>query len=770
MVLSYGQNKTKYDLSPHSLAKSSALKTVSSEDSKELKDSLVSATMIDEGYFTIGTNKGLSNSKWDDNCQITYGHPYALTSFPVFSVDGNWFKPEDYFTFPQVLSANKTVDTLFITSGNNNKISFSFYLINNGSGEIKLIEKIINIDTASHKISLGLFFDPALGKWGDGKLEIANSFIENSSQYLDSQVPSNFSIWEKETGNKGIGIDLNFNNSIPNNFLAANWNETHSVLAPDFGSNLTQSLYDLYLKFYWNEKSLSPNQSTESEVTIKLKQPDFSSPLFVRWDLPNFLDMSNNVMFPKNFATYLDVNSQSNSGSNYQLSISTGSDLTSTLSNPTITTDGTGETFKLVNFNAHDIYENKVIDVSAKITDGTNTIDEIHRNVFIPGTPVSDTGLVVSVDTIMTSNYPTVGAIFNVKMKANDYYITNLNSDNIFLYDNQNRINQFNLMKDTTGGVDAVDIVFALDVTGSMGNVINAVKNNILEFADTLTTKGVDYRLGMVTFLDQVENIYPFTNDASYFQSLVAQQYAHGGDDAPENSLQALMDASQYDFRPSAKHIVIWITDINYHEADNITQLTKQVVIDSLLTKDITVDAVGTITYKQGSYDPIIIPTGGNYYNINGNFRDIFLDISNLKQTNKYLLSFQVLNASEVQHNITIDIKYAGLGGNTVFQFDKGSQQKIENYLSFYPNPFNPEITFNVQKRDYKNGSLRIYNLLGQCVRSINLGQNNFDHIVWNARNNHGEIVSTGFYIVQLVLHDNAGKQYSESAKIMYLK
>ncbi len=69
------------------------------------------------------------------------------------------------------------------------------------------------------------------------------------------------------------------------------------------------------------------------------------------------------------------------------------------------------------------------------------------------------------------------------------------------------KIENFTLAKDTSGGTNKADIIFVLDVTGSMTNEINGVKENIVEFADSLSAQGIDFRLGMVTFLDEVENI-----------------------------------------------------------------------------------------------------------------------------------------------------------------------------------------------------------------------------------------------------------------------
>jgi len=50
-------------------------------------------TLMKGGFFTIGTNQGISDSLFDDQCQITYGHPFAISSNPLITVDGYQYKP-----------------------------------------------------------------------------------------------------------------------------------------------------------------------------------------------------------------------------------------------------------------------------------------------------------------------------------------------------------------------------------------------------------------------------------------------------------------------------------------------------------------------------------------------------------------------------------------------------------------------------------------------------------------------------------------------------
>ena len=62
---------------------------------KMLQRQISEMTLIQGGYFTIGTNEGHSGMPIDDHCGITFGHPFALTSYPLIAVDGQWRKPVD---------------------------------------------------------------------------------------------------------------------------------------------------------------------------------------------------------------------------------------------------------------------------------------------------------------------------------------------------------------------------------------------------------------------------------------------------------------------------------------------------------------------------------------------------------------------------------------------------------------------------------------------------------------------------------------------------
>jgi len=91
-----------------------------------------------------------------------------------------------------------------------------------------------------------------------------------------------------------------------------------------------------------------------------------------------------------------------------------------------------------------------------------------------------------------------------------------------------------------------IDVVFALDTTGSMSDEIQTVKEKIKSMADEIRkgTPRPDVRFGLVIFRDKgdsyVVKSYPFTRDIQSFSSLIGTVSAGGGGDTPESVNEAL--------------------------------------------------------------------------------------------------------------------------------------------------------------------------------------------------------------------------------------
>lgn len=115
-----------------------------------------------------------------------------------------------------------------------------------------------------------------------------------------------------------------------------------------------------------------------------------------------------------------------------------------------------------------------------------------------------------------------------------------------------------------------VDVLFALDRTGSMGNELSGLKESIQSFAAEFAARSLEARIGLLTFGDRSCGEEPevlrihgetFTQDMEAFRNGVAALSIDGGGDEPESSMDALSLASQSPFAPDAIKVVILITD-----------------------------------------------------------------------------------------------------------------------------------------------------------------------------------------------------------------
>ena len=76
-----------------------------------------------------------------------------------------------------------------------------------------------------------------------------------------------------------------------------------------------------------------------------------------------------------------------------------------------------------------------------------------------------------------------------------------------------------------------------------------------------------------------------------------------------------------------------------------------------------------------------------------------------------------------------------------------------------YPNPFNPTTTINYQINTAGDVKLVVYNLLGQEIRTLVNASNSAAgaySVVWNGRDNVGQVVANGVYFYRLQLGDRS--------------
>ena len=119
-------------------------------------------------------------------------------------------------------------------------------------------------------------------------------------------------------------------------------------------------------------------------------------------------------------------------------------------------------------------------------------------------------------------------------------------------------------------GPAKVDVLFVLDTTSSMQGAIDGVRHGIIDFAEELSKRKLDARVGLIAYGDEFEGEEPrvlqfggepFTSDYAAFRDQVAPLRARGGGDTPESTLDALALAAKQPFRTEATKVLLLITD-----------------------------------------------------------------------------------------------------------------------------------------------------------------------------------------------------------------
>ncbi|KAA3600053.1 MAG: T9SS C-terminal target domain-containing protein [Calditrichaeota bacterium] len=148
----------------------------------------------------------------------------------------------------------------------------------------------------------------------------------------------------------------------------------------------------------------------------------------------------------------------------------------------------------------------------------------------------------------------------------------------------------------------------------------------------------------------------------------------------------------------------------------------------------------------------------GATHTVNGTFNTVFFgfDLASVVKNSASLVS-----ATGIFRAILSDF------GLTVNLEEISNQTPKTILLSQnYPNPFNPTTSINYELRikNYENGKLTVFNVLGKKVKEFELTEPK-GNVVWNGKNELGKEVSSGVYFYKL----EAGK-LSQTKKMVFLK
>lgn len=179
--------------------------------------------------------------------------------------------------------------------------------------------------------------------------------------------------------------------------------------------------------------------------------------------------------------------------------------------------------------------------------------------------------------------------------------------------------------------INAVDLAFVVDTTGSMGGLIAAAQGQMIKMLQELT-KAADIRLqlGVVEYRDHppqdqmVYRAYPFTKNMQEAQKAINGLTANGGGDAPEAVLDGVVAAcKELAWRRSARRLLVLVGDAPPHGVGaggdsfrngcpcgetiaSVTCLAEQ--------KRVTIHALGLTPATRESFTEISYLTGGKFF------------------------------------------------------------------------------------------------------------------------------------------------------------
>lgn len=162
---------------------------------------------------------------------------------------------------------------------------------------------------------------------------------------------------------------------------------------------------------------------------------------------------------------------------------------------------------------------------------------------------------------------------------------------------------------DSVGEPGTVDIVFLLDISGSMIDNIRAVGRQLNQMVEVFEEKNVDFTLGIVIFryLEDDTIIHPQTRDVERYKRLLTSHVvAAAGDERAHNAI--IKTVRRVNFREGANRRFVLVTD----EASKGSYSLPEVLAQCLQQK-IVVDVIGI---NHTTHKALTIKTGGIWFPI----------------------------------------------------------------------------------------------------------------------------------------------------------
>ena len=170
-----------------------------------------------------------------------------------------------------------------------------------------------------------------------------------------------------------------------------------------------------------------------------------------------------------------------------------------------------------------------------------------------------------------------------------------------------------------------IDVVFVLDTTGSMSDLIQAAKEKIWSIASTMASaqQTPDIRIGLVAYRDRtdeyVTKVVDLSDDLDSVYATLMDFHANGGGDTPESVNKALYDAvhaMSWSEQDQAYKVIFLVGDAPPHMDYNEVRYPE--IIATALEKGIVVNTIqcGEMESAVAPWTQIAALGQGNYFQV----------------------------------------------------------------------------------------------------------------------------------------------------------
>ncbi len=206
-----------------------------------------------------------------------------------------------------------------------------------------------------------------------------------------------------------------------------------------------------------------------------------------------------------------------------------------------------------------------------------------------------------------------------------------------------------------------VEIVFAIDTTGSMSGLLEGAKQTVWQIASKVASGQPRpiLRVGLVAYRDKgdeyVTKVFPMTNDLDSVYQELTSYAAGGGGDGPEHVNKALDDAmNRMAWSPSAMKMIFLVGDAPPHN-DYQDGLESRALARQAFSKQITLHTVrcGAQSETGAIFTELAQLGGGKYQSIaqDGGVMAVATPVDGrLAELNRKLTSLNMIYGDEADH------------------------------------------------------------------------------------------------------------------------